>query len=55
MMLQTLAAYLIVAVAAGFVAWRLFLPTGWKARLRALVRRTPAPPQDGCGCARDPL
>jgi hypothetical protein len=54
-MLQTLAAYVIVAAAAAFVAWRLLLPVAWKGRLRALVRRAPAPPQDGCGCARDPL
>jgi hypothetical protein len=54
-MLQTLATYLIVAAAAAFVAWRLVLPAGWKARVRARVRRTPAPAQDGCGCARDPL
>jgi len=54
-MTQTLTAYVIVAAATAFVAWRLFLPVAWKARLRALARRTPAPPQDGCGCARDPL
>ena len=54
MLLQTLVAYLIVAAATSFIAWRLFLPAGWKLRLRALVRRTPAAPQDGCGCARDP-
>ena len=54
-MAQTIAVYVIVAAATAFVAWRLFLPAAWKARLRALVRRAPAPPQDGCGCARDSL
>jgi hypothetical protein len=54
-MTQTIAAYVIVAAAAAFVVWRLFVPVAWKARLRALVRHRPAPPQDGCGCARDPL
>ena len=54
-MVQTIAVTVIVAAAASFVAWRLFLPAALKTRLRALARRTPPPPQDGCGCARDPL
>ena len=50
-MLQTIATYLIVGVAAAWLAWRLVLPRPWQARLRTLIGR--APPSDGCACGRD--
>lgn len=52
-MAQAVIAYLIVAVAAAWVVWRVALPAAWQARLQALVRRGPAPPRDGCACGRD--
>lgn len=49
-MLQTIIAGTIVAAAASWVVWRLFVPTAWKARLRGATA-----PTGGCGCARDSL
>jgi hypothetical protein len=50
-MLQTLAVSAIVAAAASWLAWRLVIPAGWQARVRA---RWGGPgSQPGCGCGRD--
>lgn len=52
-MWQAVIAYLIVAGAAGWVAWSLFLPRAWRlagrARLEAIFGRAPVKRTDG-GC-----
>lgn len=52
-MWQALITYLIVAGAAGWVAWSLFLPRTWRlagrARLQAMLGRTPVTRKGG-GC-----
>lgn len=52
-MAQTVLTYLIVAVAAAWVAWRVLLPARWQAHLRGLLRRDAPPPAGGCHCGRD--
>ena len=56
-MWQTVIAYLLVAGAAGWIAWSLFLPTAWRRRIRHPFRAAAGggatPTADGCGCARD--
>jgi hypothetical protein len=52
-MWQAVIAYLIVAGAASWVAWSLFLPRGWRmagrARLQAMLGRAPVTRTGGCG------
>jgi hypothetical protein len=56
-MWQAVIAYLIVAAAAAWVAWTLFLPTPWRAALRGRVRQAlgragSERATDGCACER---
>ena len=51
-MWQSLAAYLIVALAGAWVAWRVLLPGSLRARLRRAVKGPKsAGCGDGCGCS----
>jgi hypothetical protein len=51
-MAQALLAYLMVAAAAAWAAWSLFLPRALKQNLRARLspRRSPEPGKTGCDC-----
>jgi hypothetical protein len=51
-MWQTVVASLIVAAAAGWIAWTLFLPRSWRAAVLSRRHRGASPP-DACACERD--
>lgn len=48
-MMQTVAAYIIVAAAAAWIGWRMFLPATVRRRLR--TRMTGKQCGDDCGCS----
>ena len=49
-MIQTLAAYAIFAIAAGWVVWRMLMPTVLRTRLKARLGGKDC--GDDCGCGR---
>ena len=60
-MWQAAVTYAIVAAAAAWIVWTLFLPTRWRLALRMGARRAVGIKQDitagsgaACGCAREP-
>jgi hypothetical protein len=49
-MWQAVATYLIVVLAAAWVAWSVLMPAAWRAAVRARLGRAAAARCDDCSC-----